>query len=109
MSRTSGRRQSPGLCLVKPNRFGYNCEVAPTILQREGFSVKVNTRDHLPAHVHVWKDGKEARFAIESGTVTLLSTGDMTNAELRRAAEIIYAERTLIAKALRKMPWVPKL
>jgi hypothetical protein len=54
--------------------------MAPTILQREGFSIKANTRDHLPPHVHVWKDGKEARFAIENGKVTLLSAGGMTNA-----------------------------
>ncbi len=83
--------------------------MTPTILQREGFSVKVSTRDHLPPHVHVWKDGKEARFAIESGKVTLLSDGGMTDTELRRAAEIVHAEKTLITKELRKMPWAPKL
>ena len=95
--------------MLKPNLLGYNWGMAPTILRREGFSIIANTRDHLPPHVHVWKDGKEARFAIENGKVTLLSDGGMTNAELRRAAEIVHAERVLIEKELRKMPWAPKL
>ena len=69
----------------------------------------MNTRDHLPPHVHVWKDGREARFAVEDDKVTLLSDGGLTDAELRRAAEIVYEERAFIAKELRKMPWVPKL
>jgi hypothetical protein len=58
--------------------------------------------------VHIWKDGKEARFALEGATITLLSDGGMSDADLRRAAQIVYDERTHIARELKKMPWVRK-
>ncbi|NNM93567.1 MAG: DUF4160 domain-containing protein [Candidatus Eremiobacteraeota bacterium] len=81
--------------------------MAPTIFRREGFSVKVNTRDHLPPHVHVWKNGQEARFAVYTDRIELLSAVGMTDAQIRRAAEILYEERERIETELRKMPWTP--
>ena len=31
----------------------------PTLLTQDGFDVMIYTRDHPPAHVHVWKAGAE--------------------------------------------------
>ena len=83
--------------------------MAPTIFRCEGFSIKVNTRDHLPPHVHVWKDEAEARFAVAGGRVGVLSAGGLTDAEIRRAAEIVYDERERIETELRKIPWHPNI
>jgi len=36
--------------------------IMPTVLNKSGFSVRIYTNDHRPAHVHVIKNGCEAVF-----------------------------------------------
>jgi hypothetical protein len=36
----------------------------PTILRQNGFRFFIPTLDHPPAHVHVAKDGAEAKFTL---------------------------------------------
>ena len=38
----------------------YISQPMPTLLTQDGFDVMIYTRDHPPAHVHVWKAGGEA-------------------------------------------------
>jgi hypothetical protein len=37
----------------------------PTVLLKDGFRFFIPTLDHPPAHVHVTKAGKEAKFTLE--------------------------------------------
>ena len=34
----------------------------PTVLTKNGFKVRIYLNDHLPAHVHVFKAGGEAKI-----------------------------------------------
>ena len=55
--------------------------------------------DHEPPHVHVYGDG-EARIDIE--TLKILTQGGMSDRDVRRAAEIIEANRQLFRETWRK-------
>ena len=39
----------------------------PTIALVEGVSIVIYPGDHLPPHFHAWKDGRMAKFEIETG------------------------------------------
>ncbi len=39
----------------------------PTVLRKDGFAVDVYTFDHEPAHVHIWKAGKEVVINLGEG------------------------------------------
>jgi hypothetical protein len=78
----------------------------PTVLREKGFHVQINTRDHWPPHVHVYKAGCEARFALQGNTVTLLRNAGFRAPELAEAADIIEENYATIDAELRKMSWV---
>lgn len=68
----------------------------PTIIRERGFDVMIYPNDHSPAHVHVWKAGKEARIGLSP--VELLDS-DLTPSEDRQAVAIVEANRdTLLAR-----------
>jgi hypothetical protein len=56
----------------------------PTILFKNGFRFYIPTLDHPPAHVHVAKAGKEAKFllepVVEIDVVMGMSMKDLTTA-----------------------------
>jgi len=63
----------------------------PTVLRRNGYAIRIYPNDHPPAHVHVKRDGHEAR-------VTLVEVEVVTNygfnpRELRELLEIIGEAR----------------
>jgi hypothetical protein len=96
-------------CLV-PNLenskgLGYYRPV-PTVVEEQGFRIKVNTRDHMPPHVHAWKAGKVARFIVWDGTVSLYENHGMSERDLQTAGELCVKHYDAIEAKLRKMPWV---
>ncbi|MDR6817155.1 hypothetical protein J2X76_002328 [Neorhizobium sp. 2083] len=70
-----------------------------TVLRQHGLRFVIYTADHEPPHVHVYGDG-EARIDIE--TLKILTQGGMSDRDVRRAAEIIEANRQLFRETWRK-------
>ncbi|WP_105400102.1 DUF4160 domain-containing protein [Neorhizobium sp. T7_12] len=70
-----------------------------TVLRQHGLRFVIYTADHEPPHVHVYGDG-EARIDIE--TLKVLTQGGMSDRDVRRAAEIIEANRQLFLETWRK-------
>ncbi|MCQ1850621.1 DUF4160 domain-containing protein [Neorhizobium galegae] len=70
-----------------------------TVLRQHGLRFVIFTADHEPPHVHVYGDG-EARIDIE--TLKVLTQGGMSDRDVRRAAEVIEANRQLFRETWRK-------
>jgi len=70
-----------------------------TVLRQHGLRFVIYTADHEPPHVHVYGDG-EARIDIE--TLKILTQGGMSDRDVRRAAELIEANRQLFRETWRK-------
>ncbi|EUB98010.1 Protein of unknown function DUF4160 [Rhizobium sp. CF080] len=70
-----------------------------TVLRQHGLRFVIYTADHEPPHVHVYGDG-EARIDIE--TLKVLTQGGMSDRDVRRAAEVIEANRQLFRETWRK-------
>lgn len=56
-----------------------------------GVSIRVNPRDHKPAHVHVTGKGGNARFNLE--TMTWMDHDGFTRSDLRAIEEVITRRR----------------
>ena len=67
----------------------------PTALDREGYKYFFYSNEHTPEHVHVKKDGGNAKFDI-SGDVHLVQSRGMKLPELKRAQEIAEEEQSLL-------------
>jgi len=63
----------------------------PTVLRMCGFEVRVNTDDHEPPHVHVWKAGLWVKVAIgDVDTASyVLHAGSMKPRDAVRAVRIV--------------------
>jgi hypothetical protein len=73
----------------------------PTILRVDGFDVRINTADHEPAHVHVYKAGGMAKIYLEP--VFVKSRMGMS-ARMAAQAELIVADhRGMLLKAWREI------
>lgn len=72
----------------------------PTILRESGFRFMIYTDDHAPAHVHAWKDGAEARIAIED--IRILSHTGMRTKDLVQAVRITEENREMFLAEWRK-------
>ncbi|CDN49360.1 DUF4160 domain-containing protein [Neorhizobium galegae] len=70
-----------------------------TVLRQHGLRFVIYTADHEPPHVHVYGDG-EARIDIE--TLKVLTQGGMSDRDVRRAAEVVEANRQLFRETWRK-------
>ena len=66
----------------------------PTVFTKDGFKVRVYPNDHLPAHVHVFKAGGEAKINLlgENGCPEFISvTSGMSDRDAIKALEIVAA------------------
>lgn len=70
-----------------------------TVLRQHGMRFVIYTADHEPPHVHVYGDG-EARVDIV--TLKVLTQGGMSDRDVRRAAQVIEANRQLFLQTWRK-------
>ncbi len=63
----------------------------PTVLRESGFQVVIYTDDHLPMHVHVKYQGREAlvNLGTENENVFLRENRGLNRNQLRRAVEIV--------------------
>ena len=73
----------------------------PTVLRESGFQVVIWTDDHLPMHVHVKYQGRQALINLGSETenVFLRENRGLNRSQLRQALEIVGRNQIfLIAK-----------
>lgn len=76
----------------------------PTILISHGLTFKILTRDHDPAHVHVYKAGQTAKIGIgdeERGPYLMMNLG-MRAKDLRIALETVEQNQEMFLIAWRK-------
>jgi hypothetical protein len=70
-----------------------------TLLRRHGMRFVIYTADHEPPHVHVVGAG-EARIDIV--TLAVVTQGGMSDRDVRRAVDVIEANRQMFLDAWRK-------
>lgn len=72
-------------------------KLSPTVLNRRehGFDVRIYTKDHAPAHVHVFNGNSEAKIGLEP--VEVLENWGFSNREIKNILELVqeYQERLL--------------
>ncbi len=78
----------------------------PTIIVERGFRISVNSKDHLPPHVHVWKAGFEAKFVVWGDSISLYANAGMNERDLKTAADLCAKYYDSIVSLLKEMPWV---
>ena len=67
----------------------------PQLFTVFGFRFMFYSNDHEPIHVHVVKDGHEARFQVDP-EVTLLDNKGLKPAELKLAESLVEENREMI-------------
>jgi hypothetical protein len=67
----------------------------------DGFTIHIWPNDHEPAHVHVYR--AEAMAVIELGSLTVRGAYDMRVKDLRRAVEIVRANRGVLLRRWREI------
>lgn len=70
-----------------------------TVLREHGMRFVIYTADHEPPHVHVYGDG-EARIDIAS--LKVMTQDGMADRDVRRAVDVIEANRELFLDVWRK-------
>jgi len=73
--------------------------MSPTLLNRweHGYDVRLFTKDHPPAHVHVFDGEKEAKIALDP--ISALDNWGFNSRELKRILELIEEHiATLLAE-----------
>lgn len=65
--------------------------LSPTLLREGGFSFVLNTDDHAPPHLHVFKGEWEAKIALGDLAVRpwVMDPGRMPGYEIREAIRIV--------------------
>ncbi len=63
----------------------------PTVLSQDGFDVMIYTKDHPPAHVHVWKAGVEVVINLGNGytRVSVRENRGMSTKNIVKAVRIV--------------------
>jgi hypothetical protein len=72
--------------------------MSPTLLNRRehGYDVRLYTKDHPPAHVHVFDGEKEAKISLDP--IETLENSGFNNRELKQITELIEEhQETLLA------------
>lgn len=69
----------------------------PTLFTLFGFRFMFYSNDHEPIHVHVIKDGHEARYQVKP-EVILLENNGLKTSELRMAESVIEENKEVIVE-----------
>jgi hypothetical protein len=73
----------------------------PTILFLLGFRFMIYARDHAPAHIHVHKNGKSAKIAINP--VSLMENKGLSNKDVKIALQIVEENKLLFQSKWKEM------
>ena len=75
-------------------------------MNEQGYKIQAYVRDHMPPHVHVWKDGRYASFIVWNGRVRLHDNRGLKESQVKAAAELCAKHYDKIVSTLKEMPWV---
>jgi uncharacterized protein DUF4160 len=71
------------------------------VLESAGFVVHIWLNDHEPAHVHVYR--AEGLVIVEIRTLRVRASYDMKPGDLRRAQDLVWANRLLLLRRWREI------
>ena len=69
----------------------------PTIIRQFGFDIRINTRDHTPAHVHCFKAGAELIVFLE--TLSIRENNGMSRVDVNQVLSLVAANQALLLAA----------
>jgi hypothetical protein len=69
----------------------------PTIIKEGGFSIRIYTNDHRPAHVHIVKAGAFAK--VKLAPVEVVTNVGFNSRELNRVVELVEKYRDTLLEA----------
>ena len=77
----------------------------PTLLSQAGFDVMIYTRDHAPAHVHVWKAGKQVLINLGDAQtrVSVRENRGMSAKNIVKALQIVAAQQAYLLEKWREI------
>jgi len=76
----------------------------PTVLRRDGFEVVINTHDHAPPHVHVYRGGEAVVINLEDGGLRDIY---MKPRPLRQARELVMEHREFLLAEWERIRPIP--
>lgn len=77
----------------------------PTILRKGGFKVRIYLNDHIPAHVHVFKGGGEAKINIGDENLApqwVWVSSEMTDKDAVKALQLVADHQLELLKKWRE-------
>lgn len=85
--------------------MGFTFTFMPTVLRQNGFSVRIYTNDHEPAHVHVIKDKGEVKINLigTEDKPTIVKVWNMSNKDVVKAHALVMAHQTILIKSWEKI------
>lgn len=75
----------------------------PTVLRKDGFSIRIYFNDHSPAHVHIFKAGGQAKISLETDIPELLEVEQMPRADIKKALKLVLDHRDDLLDKWREM------
>lgn len=78
----------------------------PTVLQSNGFDVKIYTNDHLPRHVHVWHAGAEVVINLDTLDIREVNR-HATSRIIRQAWQLVAANQEYLLSEWDRISPVP--
>ena len=69
----------------------------PEIFREQGFKVVIYFDDHVPAHVHIFKDSAQLRVQIKDASL-LSVKGDISSKEVKKALKLVKANQAMLLK-----------
>lgn len=82
----------------------------PTVIQKDGFSVRIYSNDHLPSHVHVFKAEGEARINLGSETERprLVEIRKMSDKDAVKALKLVINHQAELLEKWREIHEEPR-
>jgi histidinol phosphatase-like PHP family hydrolase len=72
----------------------------PTVLRKKGFRFVINTDDHEPPHVHVFKAGEQV--AIDLKVIRVRRVRGMSKTNVGKAVEIVEDHQSFLLSEWRR-------
>jgi DNA-binding FadR family transcriptional regulator len=70
----------------------------PTLIREDGFEIRIYTRDHSPAHVHVSKAGANMKIDLATNQVVQIA-GAISDRDVKRAEQLVAKHAQTLREA----------
>ena len=74
----------------------------PTIIRQDGFRIVIYTNDHLPPHVHIFKNDAEVKIELVEPRVFSVE-GKIGNKELAKAFNLVIKHQVELLEKWREI------